>query len=423
MQGPTLIEALIHYGGIFVVLVLLVMMAWNLWLHYINTLYLRSIEWVVLEVVPPKEVFKSPLAMEIVLSSLYGGDVSNWYSKYWKGELNQYYSLEIASIEGSIHFYVRFPKKFRKGFEAQLYAQYPQAVIKEVEDYTKSVPNYEPGGPINVFGYNLELAKDDPFPIKSYIDFGLDRAVGSLDEEQRIDPITPILETMGSVGTGEQIWMQIIMQKESKRHVVKNDKGEEEKGKSAKDKAKAIIKQENDKLKIIDPETKKVTSVNRATKDQQQVIEAIERHMNKPGFDCGIRLVYVAKKDNFNGNTITAFTSMFRHLTSETLNTLKATAVTSGPTEPWKDLAKTQADKKKASMLKAYKARAYFFGGFDFKSMSTYFTHPAAMGKKPILLSTEELATLWHLPGRVAETPTFTRIEATKGEPPVNLPI
>jgi hypothetical protein len=43
--------------------------------------------------------------------------------------------------------------------------------------------------------------------------------------------------------------------------------------------------------------------------------------------------------------------------------------------------------------------------------------------RTPFVLNTEELATIYHFPGRVAETPTFGRIEAKKGEPPSNLPI
>lgn len=418
----TFAQALIHYGGVFVALVLLIMVAWHLWMHYINKLWLDSIEWVILEIVPPKEVFKSPQAMELVLSSLYGGDATNWFLKYWKGELHQTYSLEIASIEGKIHFFVRFHKKFRKGFEAQLYAQYPQAVVKEVEDYTAKVPEYTKDGPIKLFGIAMKLEKADPIPIKSYIDFGLDRAVGSLEEAERIDPITPILEVMGSIGIGEQIWLQIIMHKEQKRHTVKKD-GKEEGGKSSKDKARDVIKEINESLKIKDPETKKVTTVERATRGQQNLIEAIERHMNKPSFDCGMRVVYVADKDHFKGDTIGAFTSMFRHMSSEDLNTLKIGAITKPPDEPWKDLGNRKLEKKKKYMLEDYKDRAYFYGGFDFKKLKTYFHSPIDLGEKPMLLSVEEIATLWHLPGLVAETPTFTRIEATKAEPPANLPI
>ena len=237
---------LLNEFGIFIALVILTAIAWNLWLTYIYSAHLRSIDWVVLEIVPPKEVFKSPEAMEFVLNSLHAGDATNWFVKYWKGEVGQYFSLEIASTEGKVKFYVRFAKKFRKGFESQLYAQYPQAEIREVEDYTKNFKDYIKGGPISLFGYELALNKPDAYPIKSYVDFGLDRAIGSLDEEQRIDPITPILETMGSIGKGEHIWMQFILQKDTKRHEIKNkDKytGKEiiEKGKSWKDKGKEEI--------------------------------------------------------------------------------------------------------------------------------------------------------------------------------------
>ena len=417
-----LIGAFLNFAGVFIALVFLIFLSWNLWMHYINKVYMNSVDWVFLEVVPPKEVFKSPQAMELVLNSLYGGDATNWYLKYWKGELGQVYSLEIASIEGKIHFFVRFHKKFRKGFEAQLYAQYPQAVVKEAEDYTRFTPPFKKDGTISMFGYTLKLEKDDPYPIKSYVDFGLDKAVGSLDEAERIDPITPVLETMGSIGKGEQIWMQIIMQKEIKRHTVKGEKGEES-GKSAKDKARAILRELKEKQKIKDPDTGKVTSADRPTRGEQSVVEAIERHMNKPAFDCGIRVIYLADKEHFSGNTITAFTGMFRQFTSEDLNSLKLTGLTKPPDEPWKDIGNRKMNKKKKEMLQDYKDRDYFYGWFNFKKLKKYLHVPTALGEKPMLLSTEEIATLWHLPGRVAETPTFTRIEATKAEPPANLPI
>ncbi len=295
-------------------------MAWNLWLTYINTIYLRSIEWVILEIVPPKEVFKSPEAMELVFNVLHGGGAGNWYEKYWKGELAQFYSLEIVSTEGRVHFYIRFHKKFKKAFEAQLYAQYPQAEVKEVEDYTKEIPNFSKDGPINLFAYDLKLEKDDPFPIKTYVDFGLDRAIGSLDEQQRIDPITPTIETMGSIGVGEHIWVQINIRQATKRHSVK--KGDEiEEGKSWKDKSREIIAELRKKADV-KSEDGKITP-GRLSRGEQQVIEAIERHRNKPGFDCGMRVLYIAKNENFSGNTITAFTSMFRQYNTEDLNSFK----------------------------------------------------------------------------------------------------
>jgi len=59
-------------------------------------------------------------------------------------------------------------------------------------------------------------------------------------------------------------------------------------------------------------------------------------------------------------------------------------------------------------MLSAYQKRSYFY--------------PPHIGQS-FVLNIEELATVFHFPGRVAETPTFGRIEAKKSQPPINLPI
>lgn len=423
MSPDAFIAVVFHQIGVFLIFGAIAVIAWNVWLQYINMVYLRSIDWVILEIVPPKEVHKSPEAMELVLNVFNGGGAGNWYEKYWKGELAQYYSLEIVSTEGKVHFYVRFAKKFKKAFEAQLYAQYPQAEIKEVEDYTKKIPSSDFGknSPISMFAYNLKLKKEDPYPIKSYIDFGLDRAVGSLEEEQRIDPITPTIETMGSIGIGEHIWVQINFRQAVKRHEVK--KGEEiEKEKAWTDKSKEIIAGLKAAANTKDAEGK--VTAGRLSKGENQVIEAIERHRNKPGFDCGIRVLYVANKDNFSGNTISAFTAMFRQYNTEDMNSFSMGDLTKTPDAmPWKDPFDKKVKKMKKDYLDDYKDRAFFYGGFRFDKIGKYFTHPENSGNKGFVLSSEELATIYHLPGRVAETPTVGRIESKKGEPPANLPI
>ncbi|MCK5027223.1 MAG: hypothetical protein KAS07_02295, partial [Candidatus Pacebacteria bacterium] len=62
----------------------------------------------------------------------------------------------------------------------------------------------------------------------------------------------------------------------------------------------------------------------------------------------------------------------------------------------------------KQNLFNAYKRREYFYPKGKFK---------------PFVLNSEELATIYHFPGMVAETPTFGRIESRRGEPPTNLPI
>jgi hypothetical protein len=328
-------------------------------------------------------------------------------------------SLEIISNEGAIHFYIRTNEKFKKLIESQVYAQYPQAEVIEVEDYAPKMHKFKKDGPINLWGCNFELVKDDPYPIKTYVDYGLDKAVGSLEEEQRIDPITPMLEFIGSVGLGEHIWFQINLRAATDRFTIKKD-GKLEGGKKWTDKAQEIIKELNEKLKEKDADGK--SSSRRATKGEQGVIEAIERNANKFGFDAGIRAIYITDSDKFDPNRIAGLTGMIRQYNANDFNSFKPSGTTAFD-YPWQDPLGTRIIKKKKDILDDFKDRFFFYGGFDFKKIKTYFTHPNKSGGKAYILSTEEVATMFHLPGRVSETPTFTRIEAKKAEPPIDLPI
>jgi hypothetical protein len=60
-------------------------------------------------------------------------------------------------------------------------------------------------------------------------------------------------------------------------------------------------------------------------------------------------------------------------------------------------------------LLRYYRQRAYF--------------HPPYQ-QKPMIMTTEEVATLYHFPSStVATTPTFGRIMSKKAQAPANLPI
>lgn len=69
---------------------------------------------------------------------------------------------------------------------------------------------------------------------------------------------------------------------------------------------------------------------------------------------------------------------------------------------------KKREARNKIAMLEAYRERGYFY---------------APHSRDSFVFNTEELATLFHFPGRVAEVPTFARIESRKSEPPPTLPI
>ena len=187
----------------YVAVVILCVVAWKFWLHYIQQNFIAGIEWVLLEIVPPRDVLRSPKGMELfITNALYHWSMKGGKEEYWQGAVWFWFSLEIASIEGQVHFYIRTPTRVRPLIETQMYAQYPQAQIKVVEDYTLAIDEISEKSAWNGWGCEFKLAKPEAFPLKTYVDFGLDK---DPKEEFKVDPISPVVELFGTMQKGEQL--------------------------------------------------------------------------------------------------------------------------------------------------------------------------------------------------------------------------
>src|SRR3990167_8953359 len=183
--------------------------AFKVWLHYVRQDFISGIEFVLLEIIPPREVVRSPQAMELFISNaLFHWSMKGGKEEYWQGAVWFWFSLEIVSLEGQVHFYIRTPSRMKELIETQMYAQYPQAQVKEVPDYTLVTDKIAETSEWNAWGADLELDKHFAFPIKTYVDFGLDK---DPKEEYKVDPISPVIEFFGSLGKGEQAWWQIVV--------------------------------------------------------------------------------------------------------------------------------------------------------------------------------------------------------------------
>lgn len=385
--------------------------SWNFWVKYRRGLFFAKQEYVLLEFKLPKEIFKSPAAMEFCLSALYStlGE-SNWYEKYWKGQVRAQHSLEIVSIDGKVHFYIWSRKGSKKQIESNIYSQYPGIEITEVPDYTLPVV-FDPD--VNNFWVTeFKLTKPDAFPIKTYIDYELHK---NPEEEYKIDPITPLIEFLGSLDVGHQVWIQIIIrahiaeERDPKNKWWQSAKKDLRWQEGAKKEIETIItgiKGEKDKEgKLIPGTGRQLTEVEKDT------ITALNRSVSKKGFDTGIRVIYHAPKEIFSMGNVGGVIGGITHFNSH-LNGFAPTGTTSlkykTPLLAWKDRNPKLFVTEKQDFLDAYKRREYFYWPFD----RPYF-----------ILNTEELATLFHFPGGVSATPTFTRIVSKKAEAPSNLPI
>jgi hypothetical protein len=380
------------------------------WVRARRAQYLASQETVLLELRMPRDTKKTPLSMELVFSNLHitSGE-SNSYAKYWQGKARTWFSLELVSVGGRVRFYLWTRAGFRRGVEAAFYAQYPDIEIIEAEDYSLL---YDPANDSSndMIGEEYALTKPDPYPIKTYVDFKLDQA--GAKPEEITDPMAQMLELLGSVGPNEQLWLQIIF---------RATKGEKYEHKGSdynwKNEGKELVEELREKTakkgSYLDPVTGKTVETigfPNPTKGEQDAMTAIERNIGKQGFDVGIRAIYSAPKEHYHGATVPfLFGTMLKPFSNDNFNGFKPAGKFdfSFNDYPWEDPEGHHRQHLHHDIVEYYRRRAYF--------------HDPYVGPW-MILSNEELATIFHVPSAAIETPSVPRIQSTTSGAPANLP-
>lgn len=389
-----------------------ILMIWlflNTWLSYKRRAWMREKGSILLEIKLPREIARSPAAMEVVLSGLSDSTVGSLTDVFVDGRLREWLSLEMVSFGGEVKFFIwAFPRS-KKNIEARIYAQYPDAEIFEVEDYaTKVIFDLNK---IDIWGCTTKLNKADPYPIKTYIDYELDKS--GKEQEEIVDPIAPLLEHLGSLKPGEQAWVQIMIQAhraeglKDARIFTKPDWQE-----NIKKEIKNIIEKESfvKPTKQTPDKSGAIPFMTFLTNTQNKTIEAIERNAGKPAFDTMIRIVYLAPKEVFNKTTAYGILGAIRQFGSQNLNGIRPDWMTNMD-YPWVDFRGAVMRRWKKTLLEAYKRRSFF--NIPFKHLHG----------NPFILTAEELATVFHFPGRAITTPTLSRVPSKKATAPSNLPV
>jgi len=404
------------------------------WLYWRRETWMLKQKSVLLEIKMPKEVLKPLRSMEQVFSSIWGNvfDPADWWEKWFEGKCLLSVQLEMVSLEGVPHFYIRCHESRRNAVEASIYSQYPDAEITLVDDYTKYVPQDLPNKDWDIWGTDYELIKDDVYPIKTYSKFFEERPEIA-KEEKRIDPLATLLEGMGKLGPGEQLWIQIVAQP------IISSKKEEEGGydfvahgreiadelakREKPPKPKSILleaaetvvgkpfgqaEKEEKTFELMAPEL-------RLTPGEKEIVQGVEGKIAKRCFKSHIRFIYLAKRDMYFGGVKAIAFGFFNQFATENLNALK----------PWpKTITKIHRypilDLVRNRRLFMRKRRLFFRYCRRFPPL-----FPRVTPKRGcFILDTEELATMFHFPGRmVAPAPFVPRVEAKRGEAPPGLPL
>lgn len=383
----------------------LIHLSFNLWLDYIRRLWISKQGSIFLEIKLPKDQPKSPAAMELVLQGIWeNANISTPADAFWEGKMREWFSLEIVSIGGEVRFFIWAFPRWKKIIEARIYAQYPGAEVLEVKDYALDL-HYDPDK-FSYFGITTALVKPDAYPIKTYIEYELDKSKGD-EQEEIIDPITPVIEYLGTLREHEVAGIQILIRAHADENYLygRLSKKKDWQG-SIKNEIKRIIEEDT----LIKPEKDKPASMLSLTDEQKQTIKSIERNAGKLAFDSMIRMLYVAPKDIAERTRGMGLIGSTRQFSSRNLNGIKPDKFMS-ITHPWQDFNGINKNRLLRTHLDAYKRRAYF---------GTPYHH---FRSKPFILTTEEVATLFHLPGAVATTPTLRRAPSKKAEAPANLPL
>ncbi len=373
---------------------------WKLWVTYVRAKFIANTDIQVLEIRVPREITRTPLAMELVLNALYqtGGE-STWYDRYVLGKVRSWFSLELVSIGGQVRFFIWTHARWKNLIESQLYAEYPGIEVLESPDYASLVPFDE--SKMSYWGTEFVFGKDSHIPLKTYVDYGMDKP--GIKEEHQIDPLMPTIEFLSTLSQKEQMWIQIV---------VRAHKGYRKPGSFLpwkmerwQDKGAEFIKKTSSPQPIEISKDVKMPAI--VSESDTEMIKAVNRNISKYGFDTGIRALYLGEKEAFNGANIPGLIGVYRQFGSNNLNSLRPNNVTDFD-YPWtKFFKKNKLSEMKKDMLEAYKRRQFFHSPYI---------------RKHQVLNSEQLATLYHFPSGIIETPAFSRVQSRKAEPPVNLP-
>ena len=395
--------------------VLLALAFYHSWMAIKKAEHIGSLKWVLLQVKPPPQIDRSLKAVEQIFAGLHGIYIgsTNWKSRFFKGKVQDWFSLEIVGENGGTNFYIRTLENYKGLVMANIFAQYPNAEITEAEDYMKKWPAKLPNEEYDLFGSEFILTKDNAYPIQTYLAFE-EKAPG-LEDLKRLDPLAAVSEVFSTFQPGEHFVIQILIRptnddwvKEAQK-IINGILGKE-------------VKKETgpiegwfgkiDSLLTLGPAKKEEKKEKKLSPVETDIIKAIGQKTSKLGFKTGLRLMYAARKENFHRYHFSAIVGAFRQFSSLNLNSFK-------PNLEMMTFSKGYFPNifpsDKGWFADRIMAKQKFNAQFALRGR--------LFPKKYFILNTEELATIFHLPGLEVKAPLFPRVEAKKGQPPPGLAI
>lgn len=401
---------------------------WRTWIWYVQSLYISGRNPILLEVKVPREISRSPRAMEMALSNFWiSSGETTFIHRAWKGQVRPWFSLEYASFGGDIHMYVWTWKNYAHTVEEAIYGAYPGVEIFEVEDYASKFDYDENVHTAFACEWRLEPNRGrhyghgkfdsvDAYPLRSYIDYELDK---DPKEEFKIDPLSSVFEFLSSAHPWEQIWVQLVIRRCGKYGIiVTHERDDEWKHGAVEMEAELIRAQSNslpgqaykfetyESLHDFERESNFQRFPNPSPR-HKQMLEALDRQLGKLPFEFVGRGIYISDRA-LNSPTYTHLRWMWKPIgNSVYLAQLRPRRGHTDFDYPWQDAHGIRYKWFSRRYLDAYRRRSAFHSPWITPSF---------------VLTNESLATMWRPVSSAVTAPGLQRIAAKKAEPPPNLP-
>lgn len=319
---------------------------------------------VILKIAVPRGNTKSPLAAEQLYAALHGIGLN-------KAKSVDHFSLEIAAGSYGIHFICVVNKEYKTFVENQIYAQYPEAQISEIQDYTPTLQ----GAEANIHVAEIKMLRESYFPIRTFTSFD-------------VDPLASITSAISNLPQGSEVFIQILSRPLSDSW------------------------QAAGKTYVADKRSKKDAAGNKETLEsgEAELIKLVESKNSKVGFQFIIRVLAKTSNKMDSQRLINEVIAAFGQYRTAVFNSLGIPKSLKG----WE----------------AYKAkirgqiRAIFLGQRLGEKLSKFdkFVTRFLDENSTDIVNTEELASLYHLPNVSVETPNISWSMTRQLEYPLNIP-
>lgn len=324
------------------------------------------------------------LAMEQLLASLASlKPTGNFLKKLFFEAPNIVFEIANPSSSEEIFFYLSVPKRYRESAEKQIHSFFPHAVVEKVTDYTI----FSPGSFTAVSV--LELKQSHALPLRTYKNLGVDplneisNSLSKLQTEAEGAAIQILLSPAGAGWRGEG---RKIAQKMQEGKRLKDARPQSFAADVGKQVGKGMVSMMTTKPTPEKPAISEEKKTVVLTPEEQELVKSIDGKASKAAFRANIRLLASAATEARAEEILGHLENAFGQFENPEVNSFRIKKRTKGKNAVYD----------------------YIFRNVDDESA--------------MVLSVEELASVFHFPISTTETPKIKWLKAGAAPPPVNIP-